>query len=124
MVDLDHRRNKTREALNYLKSMKAENGTFKGTYLRYFFTVHYNGGSIPTTAAITENKTWMCMGNTFLKVDTAICDKMLRRGLLKNITMLCLKPCFPIDKDTLDAEVTRLREELKPKVSELHKMEG
>lgn len=47
--------------------------------------------------------------------------------------MLCLAHKFQcvghnyyhcIDRETLDAEVTKLREGLKPKVNQLHRMEG
>lgn len=54
-----------------------------------------------------DAKTWLCLGNTFLKVDSSICESMLNK-----------------DKETVEEEITQLRDGLKPKVKQLHKMEG
>jgi len=54
-----------------------------------------------------ESQLWVCFGNTFLKMDAAACKTMLKEDL-----------------ETLDAEIDKLHNGLKPKVAQLHKMEG
>ena len=71
MIDLDHRRNKTREALRQIKVGKAEE---KG--LQYDFP---DGISCHNTHNVVA-QSWMCLGNTFLKVDSSLCKKMLNKG--------------------------------------------
>lgn len=82
IVDLDAKRNKCREAARSLRKQHPN--------------VHKN-----------KSKSWVCFGNTFIKIDTSECISMLES-----------------DQKTLDKEIDDLRDGLKPKVAKLHKMEG
>lgn len=82
IVELDGKRNKGREALRQLKNS--------------------HSGAKPG-----EVKSWVCFGNTFMKMDTAACVEMLET-----------------DQKTIDSEINSLRDGLKPKVSRLHQLEG
>ncbi|XP_062517626.1 p53 and DNA damage-regulated protein 1-like [Corticium candelabrum] len=55
----------------------------------------------------TDTKTWTCFGNTFIKFSNSDVDRMLRR-----------------DQETLNSEITALRDALPTKVNELREMEG
>jgi len=52
-------------------------------------------------------KSWVCIGNLFIKLPNSNVQAMLQQ-----------------DQKNLDEEITRLREDLKPKVSKLHELEG
>jgi chaperonin cofactor prefoldin len=78
--DLDRKRNSAREALHHIKKVQ------------------------PKTAS---SASWICFGNTFIKMDTPSSIKMLEE-----------------DYKQLSTEMEKLREGLKPKVAALHKLEG
>ncbi|XP_057296403.1 p53 and DNA damage-regulated protein 1-like [Hydractinia symbiolongicarpus] len=54
-----------------------------------------------------DNKHWFCIGNLFLKVPISNTVKMLQK-----------------DQETLDNEVKKIHNGLKPKVKKLHELEG
>ncbi|XP_064403434.1 p53 and DNA damage-regulated protein 1-like isoform X2 [Halichondria panicea] len=82
MVDLDAKRNKTREALRQLKSTHS-------------------------SAKKEASKSWVCFGNTFIKMHTTECVQLLEK-----------------DQTLLTSEIDEIQRGLKPKVAELNKMEG
>lgn len=55
----------------------------------------------------SSSKPWVCFGNMFIKLPNGNVQAMLQQ-----------------DQKNLDEEVSRLRKELKPKVSKLHELEG
>ncbi|XP_068696866.1 p53 and DNA damage-regulated protein 1-like isoform X2 [Montipora foliosa] len=52
-------------------------------------------------------KSWVCIGNIFVKLPNSHAHEMLQQ-----------------DQKNLDGEISNLREDLKPKVSKLHELEG
>lgn len=71
-----------------------------------------------------DSKAWLCMGNTFLKVESSVCEEMLNKGQSPSSVSFFIRNDHFLDKETLETEITKLRDGLKPKVNQLHKMEG
>jgi len=59
------------------------------------------------TTGVKTSKSWVCFGNMFLKLPSSNVQTMLQQ-----------------DQKNLDEEISRLRKDLKPKVSKLHELEG
>ncbi|KAJ7337047.1 p53 and DNA damage-regulated protein 1 [Desmophyllum pertusum] len=55
----------------------------------------------------SSTKSWVCFGNMFIKLPSTNVQAMLQQ-----------------DQRNLDEEISRLRKDLKPKVSKLHELEG
>lgn len=53
------------------------------------------------------SKSWVCIGNIFVKLPNSHVEEMLQQ-----------------DHKSLDVEISKLRSDLKPKVSKLHELEG
>lgn len=53
------------------------------------------------------SKSWVCIGNIFVKLPNSHVQEMLQQ-----------------DHKSLDVEISKLRSDLKPKVSKLHELEG
>ncbi|XP_072169178.1 p53 and DNA damage-regulated protein 1-like isoform X1 [Diadema setosum] len=86
VVDLDRKRNQSREAVRALRRQSDTQQSSKSH---------------------SENKTWICFGNTFVKLPS------------KNVQTMLTE-----DQKRLDGEINNLREGLKPKVAKLRDMEG
>ncbi|XP_015751668.1 PREDICTED: p53 and DNA damage-regulated protein 1-like [Acropora digitifera] len=54
-----------------------------------------------------SSKSWVCIGNIFVKLPNSHVQEMLQQ-----------------DHKSLDVEISKLRSDLKPKVSKLHELEG
>ncbi|XP_027037757.1 p53 and DNA damage-regulated protein 1-like [Pocillopora verrucosa] len=55
----------------------------------------------------SSSKPWVCFGNMFIKLPSSNVQAMLQQ-----------------DQKNLEEEISRLRKDLKPKVSKLHELEG
>ena len=82
IADLDGKRNSGREALRHLKKLQLN-------------------------PKIKQTQSWVCFGNTFIKMDSSSCIEMLEK-----------------DHAELTSEIERLTQHLKPKVAALHQLEG
>lgn len=56
---------------------------------------------------LPASKSWVCIGNIFVKLPNSHVQEMLQQ-----------------DHKSLDVEISKLRSDLKPKVSKLHELEG
>lgn len=56
---------------------------------------------------VSASKSWVCIGNIFMKLPDSNIQEMLHQ-----------------DQKNLDDEISKLRKDLKPKVSKLHELEG
>nr|AEG79728.1 p53 and DNA damage-regulated protein 1 [Apostichopus japonicus] len=87
IVDLDKKRNQNREAIRALQNKKKKT-TQEGDKK-------------------TNQKEWVCFGNTFMKLPQSKTQDMLQE-----------------DQNSLDQEIDKLHNELRPKVSRLRELEG
>ena len=90
---------------------------------------------IKSFVLIVASKPWVCFGNMFIKLPSSNVQAMLQQG--KQIHQEVFSPkkrtlnltyFFPLlfyeDQKNLEEEISRLRKDLKPKVSKLHELEG
>eukprot|EP00057_Strongylocentrotus_purpuratus_P006526 XP_011661000.1 PREDICTED: p53 and DNA damage-regulated protein 1 [Strongylocentrotus purpuratus] len=112
IVDLDRKRNQSREAVRALKNQTEFPSNQKSkkevkTWVGFGNTFIKLPAKNVKTMLTVEVKTWVGFGNTFIKLPA------------KNVKIMLTE-----DQKKLDEEINELRNGLKPKVAKLREMEG